>query len=117
MQYIATRLPTRLGWDDEHVHGLLVSVARSFPVGAVMLLETGGEGRFQVRPLENVPFDKDKPIERHYFFNIAIALEGPERLEDALIAVELDRKLKTNFGRDVVLDLGTPELEYTNFYY
>ncbi len=140
-------------WDDEHVRSLLVSVARSFPVGAVMLLETGGEARFQVRPLENVPFDKDmppvagllildgqqrlttltqvlalkgtvktkndkdKPIERHYYFNIATALEGPERLEDALIAVEPDRKLKTNFGRDVVLDLSTPELEYTNFYF
>jgi len=61
--------------------------------------------------------DKDKPIERHYYFNIATALEGPERLEDALIAVEPDRKLKTNFGRDVVLDLSTPELEYTNFYF
>ncbi|OFZ65785.1 MAG: hypothetical protein A2V79_08125 [Betaproteobacteria bacterium RBG_16_56_24] len=140
-------------WDDEHVRSLLVSVARSFPVGAVMLLETGGEARFQVRPLENVPFDKDmpptagllildgqqrlttltqvlalkgtvktkndkdKPIERHYYFDIATALEGPERLEDALIAVEPDRKLKTNFGRDVVLDLSTPELEYTNFYF
>jgi uncharacterized protein with ParB-like and HNH nuclease domain len=42
-------------WDDDHVRGLLVSVARSFPVGAVMLLETGGEARFQVRPVENVP--------------------------------------------------------------
>lgn len=48
-------------WDDEHVRGLLVSIARTFPVGAVMLLETGGEARFQVRPLENVPFDKDMP--------------------------------------------------------
>ncbi|WP_371356027.1 DUF262 domain-containing protein [Salmonella enterica] len=28
-------------WDDEHVRSLLVSIARSFPVGAVMLLETG----------------------------------------------------------------------------
>lgn len=29
----------------------------SFPVGAVMLLETGGEVRFQVRPVENVPLE------------------------------------------------------------
>jgi len=29
-------------------------MARSFPVGAVMLLETGGEARFQVRPIEGV---------------------------------------------------------------
>lgn len=29
-------------WDDQHIRSLLVSIARSFPVGAVMLLETGG---------------------------------------------------------------------------
>ena len=33
-------------WDDSHIRSLLVSVAKSFPVGAVMLLETGGETRF-----------------------------------------------------------------------
>lgn len=38
-------------WDDEHVRSLLVSVSRSFPVGAVMLLETGGDARFQTRPV------------------------------------------------------------------
>jgi uncharacterized protein with ParB-like and HNH nuclease domain len=43
-------------WDDEHVRSLLVSIARSFPVGAVMLLEAGGEARFQVRPIENLIF-------------------------------------------------------------
>ena len=36
-------------WDDEHIQSLLVSIARSFPIGAVMLLETGGETRFEVR--------------------------------------------------------------------
>ena len=36
-------------WDEQHIHSLLVSIARSFPVGAIMLLETGGEARFQVR--------------------------------------------------------------------
>jgi uncharacterized protein with ParB-like and HNH nuclease domain len=30
-------------WDDDHVRSLLVSVARSFPTGAVMLLETRGD--------------------------------------------------------------------------
>jgi len=133
-------------WDDDHVSGLLVSVARSFPVGAVMLLETGGEARFQVRPVENVPFtggipnaellildgqqrlttltqvlalkgavktrnEKGKAIERHYYFNIQAALEGQVHLEEALIAVSPDRKVKANFDRDVVLDLSTRELE------
>ena len=33
-------------WDDEHIRSLLVSIARSFPVGAVILLDTGGEVKF-----------------------------------------------------------------------
>ena len=31
-----------LVWDDEYVRSLLVSIARSFPVGAERLLDTGG---------------------------------------------------------------------------
>src|SRR5215813_12326512 len=41
-------------WDDEHIRSLLVSIARAFPIGAVMLLESGGEVRFQVRPIEGI---------------------------------------------------------------
>lgn len=139
-------------WDDDHVRSLLVSVARSFPVGAVMLLETGGEARFQVRPVENVPFagdipnaellildgqqrlttltqvlslkgtvkthnDKGKAIERYYYFNIQNALEGAGHLEDALIAVGPDRKVRANFDRDIVLDLSTRELECRQLYF
>ncbi|RZS53298.1 GmrSD restriction endonuclease domain-containing protein [Sphaerotilus mobilis] len=36
-------------WDDDHIRSLLVSVARSFRVGAVMLLEFGGEAHSQRR--------------------------------------------------------------------
>jgi uncharacterized protein with ParB-like and HNH nuclease domain len=40
-------------WDDEHIRSLLASVSVSFPIGAVMLLETGGEGvKFKPRPVE-----------------------------------------------------------------
>ncbi|MBF6617436.1 MAG: DUF262 domain-containing protein [Candidimonas sp.] len=138
-------------WDDNHVRSLLVSVARSFPVGAVMLLDTGGEVRFQVRPIENVDFpngipepeklildgqqrltsltqvlalrkpvktfdEKGKRIDRYYYIDIRQALEA-EQLEDAIIAVEQSRQLKTNFGRDVALDLSTPQLECEQLYF
>jgi hypothetical protein len=138
-------------WDDDHVRSLLVSVARSFPVGAVMLLETGGDVRFQVRPIENLPFDgpipaperlildgqqrltslaqvlaldtpvktfneKGKPISRFYYLNIHAALED-DQLEDVFVAVEEDRTIKTNFGRDIVLDLSTPQKECEAFYF
>lgn len=137
-------------WDDEHVRSLLVSVARSFPVGAVMLLETGGEVTFQMRPIENVSFtgtipeperlildgqqrltsltqvlaldtpvktfnEKNKPISRYYYIDIDSALD--ERLDEAFIAVESDKTIKTNFGRDIVLDLSTSKKECTEFYF
>lgn len=139
-------------WDDDHVQSLLVSVARSFPVGAIMLMETGGEVRFQVRPVEGVQLidtgqhpeklildgqqrltsltqavslktpvstrtAKDKPILRHYYFHIPTALEGAERLEDAVVAVDETRRQRSNFGRDVDLDLSTRELECEQLYF
>lgn len=138
-------------WDDSHVRSLLVSVARSFPVGAVMLLDTGGEVRFQVRPIENIYFpngipepeklildgqqrltsltqvlalnkpvktfdEKGKRIDRYYYIDIRQALEA-EQLEDAIIAVEQSRQLKTNFGRDVAMDLSTRQLECEQLYF
>ncbi len=138
-------------WDDDHVRSLLVSVARSFPVGAVMLLETGGDVRFQVRPVENLIFsgqipeperlildgqqrltsltqvltlntpvktfnEKKKPIERFYYLDIHAALED-DRFDEAFVAVEEDRTIKKNFGRDIVLDLSTPQKECEAFYF
>lgn len=139
-------------WDDSHIQSLLVSIGRSFPVGAVMLLETGGEVKFQVRPIENVtlrsPFpeagqlildgqqrlttltqvlaleepvktrtDKGKAIKRHYYFHIPTALEGPERLEDALLSVDESRQVKSDFGRQIDLDLSSRELECQQLYF
>jgi hypothetical protein len=42
-------------WDDDRIRSLLASVSISFPIGAVMLLETGGKGvTFKPRPVEGV---------------------------------------------------------------
>lgn len=133
-------------WDDQRIKELLISIARSFPVGAVMLMETGGEVRFQVRPVEGIdaqtlkqapeklildgqqrlttltqavaltqPVDtrtiKGKPIKRHYYIDIELALEGPETLEEAFFSVDETRQQRTNFARDVVLDLSSRERE------
>ncbi len=39
-------------WDDDRIRSLLASVSVSFPIGAVMLLQTGGEHvRFKPRPV------------------------------------------------------------------
>lgn len=136
-------------WDDEHIRSLLVSIARSFPIGAVMLLETGGEVRFQVRPVEGVLLstgkkperlildgqqrltsltqvlklrqpvetrdEKKRQIKRFYYFDIEKALAGAGGLEDAVVAVGEDRIQRTNFGRDVSLDLSAPAKEFDAF--
>src|SRR6266436_7615961 len=60
-------------WDDEHIRSLLVSIGRSFPIGAIMLLETGGEARFQVRAVEGVSLPQAKDPER-------LILDGQQRL-------------------------------------
>lgn len=139
-------------WDDSHVRSLLVSIARAFPVGAVMLLETGGETRFQIRSVEGVKLpentataellildgqqrlttltqvlsidgpvatrnEKGKAIERYYYWDIRRALEGVESLDEAIVAVEADKCLRENFGRDVRLDLSSPEKEYQQLYF
>jgi len=76
-------------WDDEHIQSLLVSVARSFPVGAVMLLETGGEVRFQTRPVENVVFPGATPEPKK------LILDGQQRLTTLAQVLKLDGPVKT----------------------
>lgn len=134
-------------WDDDHIRDLLVSIGRSFPIGAIMLLKSGGEIRFQTRPVEGledaIPKDraperlildgqqrlttltqaisleapvstetaKGTKIKRHYYFDIRQAVDAPHALDEAVVAVDENRQLRTNFGRDVKLDLGTTELE------
>src|SRR5579863_9633247 len=76
-------------WDDEHVRSLLVSVARSFPVGAVMLLETGGEARFQTRPIENIAFAGTIPSPG------SLILDGQQRLTTLTQVLKLSGPVKT----------------------
>jgi hypothetical protein len=140
-------------WDDDHIRDLLVSIARSFPVGAVMMLETGGKMRFQTRPVEgletseardaepenlildgqqrlttltqaialtspvNTRTSKGKKIKRHYYFDIQQALDAPNDLGSAVVAVDENRQIRTNFGRDVTFDLSTTEKECEQLYF
>jgi hypothetical protein len=61
-------------WDDNRIKGILASVAKSFPIGAVMLLETGNENvRFKTKPVEGVKLDNEvKPD--------LLILDGQQRL-------------------------------------
>lgn len=39
-------------WDDDRIRGLLASISRGFPIGAIMTLESGGEIRLRSRMIE-----------------------------------------------------------------
>ena len=56
--------------------------------------------------------EKGKEIKRYYYLDIKKCLDESEDRVDAVIAVPSDRMVKTNFDRDVVLDLSTRELEF-----
>lgn len=58
-------------WEDARIISLLESVARGFPIGAILMLRSDGS-RFHCRPIEGVREIKGKP-ER-------ILLDGQQRL-------------------------------------
>ncbi len=44
-------------WDDYAIRSLMASISQSFPIGALMMLQAGGETRFQPRLIEGAPSD------------------------------------------------------------
>lgn len=61
-------------WDDEHIRSLLASISLAFPVGAVMMLQTGNPNvRFKPRLVEGVPSTVICEPER-------LILDGQQRL-------------------------------------
>lgn len=42
-------------WDEDRICSLIASISQSFPVGALMTLETGGDVEFKPRPIEGAP--------------------------------------------------------------
>lgn len=134
-------------WDDNHIRSLLASVSLSYPIGAVMLLELGGDGvRFKPRALEGATVSPEikpdrlildgqqrltslfltlksgKPVStrtergesilRIYFLDIAKCLDKNLDRMDAVISLPSDRRVTSDFGRTVELDVTTQEREF-----
>lgn len=133
-------------WDDNHIRSLIASISLSYPIGAVMVMETGGASvRFKPRPVEgvlNAPPDperlildgqqrltslylalksrlpvktrneKGKPIDRVYYLDMMRCLDPSADREDAVVSLPPERKVTADFGREVVLDVDSPEKEF-----
>lgn len=75
-------------WDDNRIKGIIASVAKSFPIGAVMLLETGNESiRFKTKPLEGAPDNGIKPEK--------LILDGQQRLTSLYQAIITNKVVTT----------------------
>ena len=137
-------------WDDNHIVSLLASISLSYPIGAVMTLQTGNpDVEFRPRLLEGVKLNnhtdpefmlldgqqrmtslflallskepvptrnsRGQKIYRHYYANIdACVDQRNDREDEGITSVPEDRKITTDFGRQVVLDLSSQAAEIEN---
>lgn len=84
-------------WDDRHIQSLITSVSRAFPVGAVMLLQTGGDIRFQPRLVEGVTL-RDPPSPDR------LILDGQQRLTSLFQALTLKHSIRTKDDKGKEVD-------------
>ncbi|WP_337176287.1 DUF262 domain-containing protein [Paludisphaera sp.] len=57
---------------------------------------------------------KKKKVKRWFYIDIRKAMDPASDREDAVVGLPEDRRVREDFGRDTILDLSTPALEYEN---
>jgi len=60
---------------------------------------------------------KKKRVKRWFYIDIRKAMDPSIDREEAILGVPEDRTIRTDFGREVVIDLATPEREYAALMY
>ena len=83
-------------WTDEDVRSLIASVAKGYPVGALLTLQTGGEVDFKPRVLEGVTVDQAKPDE--------LLLDGQQRMTSLYQAAFSKAAVRTRTPRGTEVD-------------
>lgn len=87
-------------WGDDDVRSLIASIAKGFPVGALLTLETGSEVRFKPRLIAGVPIKTVEPAE--------LLLDGQQRITSLYQSI---------FSRDPVLTKTRKNTEVQRLYY
>lgn len=86
-------------WDDHHIRDLIASISLSFPIGAVMTLETGGRDvSFRPRPIEGA----EKLIRKHD--PDTLILDGQQRLTSLFQAIRTGKAVKTKDTRGKAIE-------------
>jgi hypothetical protein len=79
-------------WREEGIRSLIASITLAYPIGAILLLETGGERTFFPRPVEGAP-ETDK-IPGH------LILDGQQRITSMYQAFKRGKPVATKDDRD-----------------
>ena len=79
-------------WDDYRIRGLLASISKGFPVGAIMTLSSSSDIKFKTRPIEGVDSEK---VGRADFF----LLDGQQRLTTLYQSLRHPEAVDTNDSR------------------
>ena len=80
-------------WDDDHIKSLLASISLSYPIGAVMMLETGNAGvRFKPRLIEGVSLPNPPNPDQ-------LILDGQQRLTSLFQALYSGQAVETTDAR------------------
>jgi len=80
-------------WDDEHIRSLLASISLSYPIGAVMMLQTGNpDVRFKPRFIEGITSATSLEPER-------LILDGQQRLTSLFQSLLLGEAVTTRDAR------------------
>lgn len=74
-------------WADADVRSLIASIARGFPVGALLTLEAGSEVNFKPRHVEGAPTDRKVPD--------TLLLDGQQRMTSLYQALFSSHPVKT----------------------
>lgn len=81
-------------WDDDHIRGLLTSISLSYPIGALMLLQSGNlDINFKARALEGLSNENLPPPEH-------LILDGQQRLTALIQAFSPDRPVVTKTAQN-----------------
>ncbi|MFI9598200.1 DUF262 domain-containing protein [Nonomuraea sp. NPDC052265] len=60
---------------------------------------------------------RGKLMDRRYYVDMKLALQGTDRMDEAVVSVPGDGVIRTNFGKDIVLDLSDEDKERAAGYF
>src|SRR5579859_4077817 len=80
-------------WDDNHIKSLLASISLTYPIGAVMLLETGNASvRFKPKPVKGAESSQSTNPDQ-------LILDGQQRLTSLFLALYSGQPVETTDAR------------------